>query len=93
MTQNELLQEGYLYPRQLPDGRWIGLLQMLYTTGLFVELDAVGYAGRYCFELYSEALFSLIQWNGEGDPPGNWIKWKGRGGDRHNPNWRPDIVV
>lgn len=35
-----------------------------------------------------DALVSLVNWNGAGDPPGDWIKQKGapvRGGERHNP--------
>lgn len=87
MDEKELQALGYACPRQLPDGRWIGLMPMLYTTGLFVGLDEVGYSYRYCYEDAAAALADLATWDGEGDPPGPWIKRKGRGGDLLNPRW------
>lgn len=89
MTEEEIQALGYSYPRRLPDGRWCGIQPMLYTGGLFVGLDAVGYAYRYCYETVAEAALALAIWDGEGHPPGAWIKRKGLGGDLHNPNW-PD---
>ena len=80
-----LLAEGYHPVRQLPDGTWIGLRQMMYTTGLFTGLDHYGYRCRYCYETAGQALVDLARWDGTGDPPGLWIKAKGKGGDRLNP--------
>lgn len=88
MDEKELQELGYAFPRQLPDGRWIAIQVMLYTTGLFVGLDPVGYAYRYCYESFGEAVLdAALRWNGDGDPPGPWIKRKGLGGDLLNPRW------
>lgn len=87
MDEKQVQELGYAFPRQLPDGRWIGLQPMLYTIGLFVGLDPVGYAYRYCYESFGEALLDVVGWNGEADPPGNWIKRKGLGDDLLNPRW------
>lgn len=72
--------------RQLPDGRWIGIQTMLFTTALMVGIDATGYVMRYCYEQASDAEAACRLWTGSGDPPGPWIKAKGEpGGDRLGP--------
>ena len=75
---------GYFALRELPDGRWIGLQQMLFTCGLFVDLNENGYDHRYCYATVADALAAVGTWDGAGDPPGPWIKRKGRG-ERSNP--------
>jgi hypothetical protein len=91
-TEELLLSEGYTNVRQLKDGRWIGLMQMNFTTGLFTGLDETGYSSRYCYEKWAEALTDFAVWEGQGDPPGPWIKHKGGPeGDRLNPRLKDEI--
>lgn len=49
---------------------------MLYTTGLFVGLDRMGWRTRFCYEHKVDAVAALDAWDGRGDPPGPWIKEK-----------------
>ena len=88
---DRMLEEGYLLPHKLPTGKWVGCLQMNYTGGLFVGLDESGYEKRYCYQTIYGAMVASLEWDGEGDPPGNWIKEKGNGIDRINPNIMEDI--
>lgn len=74
-----LAGEGYRDIVRLPTGEIAGLSRFLYTTGLCVGLDESGYRTRFCFDGYNEALQSLEQWDGEGFPPGWWIKQKPEG--------------
>lgn len=76
---------GICHARQLPDGRWIGLINMIFTTGLCVDLDDVGYAGRYCYASAVDAIVACAEYTGDGDPIGQWVKYKGEGGERMNP--------
>jgi hypothetical protein len=79
---------GYSDLRVLPDGRIVGIMKMLFTFGLFVDLNAVGYNHRYCYENYDEAKTDCDSWDGTGDPHGNWIKCKGKKvGDYQNPSY------
>lgn len=73
---------GYEFPRQLPNGQWIGVFRFIFTYGLVVGLDRLGYQKRYCYHVYNDALVAVANWDGEGDPPGNWIveKPSGRAG-------------
>ena len=80
-----LLYQGYLYPRRLPSGTWIAVQQFLFTWGLMVDLDETGYQYRFCYEHLHDALWAVRNWDGTGDPPGPWIKEKGRRGERSNP--------
>jgi hypothetical protein len=73
----ELRCQGYDCVRQLPDGRIIGVHKLLHTTGLFVGLNAAGYAYRYCYETRPQAIAAANAWDGAGHPPGPWIKLKG----------------
>lgn len=82
--------EGFLAMRQLQDGRVIGVMPMIFTTGLVVGItpETIGY--RYCYETSREALAAFRSWDGQGDPPGEWIKLKGHPtrGDAHGPGYR-----
>lgn len=82
-----LQDNGYQLARRLPTGEVAAIMSMIFTVGLFVGLDETGYRTRFCFPTFTDAALALLEWNGEGDPPGNWIKAKGApGGDRMNPN-------
>lgn len=85
MTPERLVELGYEHPRQLPDGRWIAGMRLLFTYGLVVDIDEIGWRTRYCYEFYEEALKDIKTWDGQGDPPGKWIKQKPE--NRLNPNW------
>lgn len=73
-----IFTDGYFYLREKPGRGICGLHYMAFTVGLFYGLDEVGYSGRYCFSDLREAMDSIDKWTGYGDPPGNWIKHKGR---------------
>lgn len=62
-----------------------GIHAFVFTGALVVGIDQLGYEGRYCYPSMAEASEALAQWDGEKDPPGNWIKYKGRGGERLGP--------
>jgi hypothetical protein len=62
---------------------------MVYTAGLFVGLYLEGYLGRYCYNTLQEAKDALEAWDGAGDPPGAWLKYKGVGGERQGPGLAP----
>jgi hypothetical protein len=77
---------GYQHVRQLANGEVAALYPMIYTTGLLVGLDDSGYNRRYCYERQSDAFAALMKWDGQGDPPGPWLKQKGGvGGERLGP--------
>lgn len=75
---------GYSPAKQLPSGEWAGVMDMLFTVGLFVGIDMVGWRTRYCFPNRAAAEAALKAWDGEGFPPGYWIKQKPE--DISNPN-------
>jgi len=82
------LKQTFIAARQLADGRWIALGKLLFTTGLFVDVDLVGYDHRYCYETEGDARAAFAAWDGTGHPSGNWIKRKGGGGgDLLNPDF------
>jgi hypothetical protein len=76
---------GYGNPRRLPGAGICATKSMLFTGAIVVGIDAEGYAGRFCYESDAEALDALMSWDGSGDPPGNWIAFKGQDGDRPGP--------
>jgi hypothetical protein len=78
-----LAGEGYEKVEILPSGELAGLRDMMFTVGLFVGLDSGGYRIRYCYKNRIEATLALEAWDGEGDPPGPWLKAKGIGLDGH----------
>lgn len=86
LTVDKLRESGMVHARQLPDGRWIGVMRFLFTHGLCVDCDEYGYTGRYCYQSEGEALIAFATYTGAGDPVGDWVKYKGIDGERINPN-------
>lgn len=64
--------------RILPNGEVAGVLPFVFTHGLLVGLDPWGYRLRYCYALHYQAMQALASWKKGDDPPGPWLKKKGR---------------
>jgi hypothetical protein len=79
--------EGYSHLTEIPGRGICGVTRMIYTTGLVYGIDRYSYKGRYCFETMAVAVQSLNEWSGADDPPGDWIKHKGRI-EYSNPNYQ-----
>lgn len=88
------MNEEELVARAIEDGYWdarvvngvvIAYTPMAYTFGLFVGVEEHGYSHRYCYQHLTEVLDALEQWDGQGDPPGPWIKVKGLREERLGP--------
>jgi len=85
-----LQSQGYAHFRDVPNVGLCCLAPFIFTVGVVVNPTFDTYAHRYCFKYFSDALIALIEWDGEGDLPGNWIKKKGWGVDEENPNYVDD---
>jgi len=79
-------EEYYYEVREIPERGICGLQRMLYTVGLFYDIKEPTVGGRYCYKNRADAVQAIREWNGIGDPPGPWIKHKGRAGEYSNPN-------
>lgn len=88
LTARQALDAGYFMARVLESGECAAIQPMLHTVGLFVGIDKNFYKTRYCYPDIMSASVALFNWDGHGDPPGNWIKQKG-GVERSNPNYSP----
>lgn len=80
--------EPYLAFRQLPDGRWLGVLRLLFHWTLHVDIDPWGYRDRYCYRHVYDALRAMREWDGTGDPEG-WHRHpkSGRRRDERGNEW------
>jgi hypothetical protein len=87
----KFIDHGYFEIREIEGVGICSLMTFAFTTGLVIGMNDVGYKGRYCFSSKEEASQSLKEWDGVGDPPGNWIKYKGYGGERSNPNYKEGL--
>jgi hypothetical protein len=68
-------------------GHWAHLAPMMFTVGVMVSNSDDGNPiTRWCYHSFVGAFLGLQEWDGVGDPPGDWIKEKGRDGERPNPN-------
>lgn len=73
-----LERSGYYHIREVPGKGLCGIARMVFTSGLCYGLNEESYVGRYCYEHFDDALKALEEWDGNGDPPGDWIKHKGK---------------
>ena len=79
-----LEKQGDFDVRKIEGRGWCGIKPFIFTFGIFHGADNVGYSGRWCYATKVEAEIALKYWNGVGDPIGNWIKYKGKSGERGN---------
>ena len=91
MHPNDVIEFGYFEPRVLPTGELAALNKLLFTVGVLTGIDKFGYRCRWCYANAEAASSALQAWDGRGDPPGPWIKQKGRNDageavDRSNPS-------
>ena len=89
--------------RERPDGKTIALTRMVASTALLLVTEDYkeraqarywnGWQKRFCYRRFDQALDAALEWDGEGDPPGDWIKDKSPGQDRLNPRFNnPDFL-
>jgi hypothetical protein len=78
LTPQQAEHLGYAFAKEIPGHGMCGILRMIFTTGLFHGLDEIGHQGRWCYHTQAEAIQALVRWDGSGDPPGDWIKYKGK---------------
>jgi hypothetical protein len=81
-----LFANGYRQIKDLGNGRYACLMQLLFTTAIITgrwgDLDS--YDDRWCFETIPEAVNALDRWDGTGEPQG-WIR-NPRTGRRRKPD-------
>lgn len=78
----ELLNaEGYFGIIKFKNKGICAIHKLLYTTGIVYNIDSISYEGRYCYNTLAEAVFALGNWDGNDDPPGDWIVHKSRNGN------------
>ncbi len=84
---NKEIKEQYTHMKHISGKGMCGIQRLLFTTGLVVGIDNIGYEGRYCYNTHNEAVKALDSFT-EDDiyPEGDWIKYKGRTGEFNNPN-------
>lgn len=82
----DLVADGYLHVRPLPDGvRWAGLFRFMFTTAIITGRigDRSCIEDRWCYHTEAVALAALEAWNGEGEPEG-WHRHPMSGRRREN---------
>lgn len=85
MTEQQVLDQGYQYARQLPDGTWMAVAQMAYNGRLFYNLDYIGFEACYCYKTVADAILAMVMFDPEVDEePQGWFK------DPMNNRIRPD---
>lgn len=83
--QRMISDECYLAVRKMPaTNEFCGIQEMIYTTDLVTGMNDFGFENKYCYEKKQDAMEALFVWDGLEDPPGPWIKAKGR--EKHNSN-------
>ena len=66
--QSFLENLGYAEVRQV-NGLWCGLMRMIFTVGVFIDMDRVGpMQGRICFDTWDNASKFLKEWDGKTRP-------------------------
>ena len=82
----ETWQDCFLLTREIPGLGLCGVQRFIYSCGLLTNMrfDRLTYAydARYCYPIARDALRDLLEWDGQGDPPGDWIKEKVTGRSR-----------
>ena len=71
-----LEREGYKNIKVLDTKEVAATMPFIFTHAIVVGLGHGGYRTRFCYERETDAVKALAEWDGEGWPPGYWIKEK-----------------
>lgn len=86
LTPKWMKENGYLLATEVRDGPYAGsymaITKMLFNYRLVVGMDEVGWDCVYDYESLQDAAADIVVWDGRGDPPGPWVKYRGPGGER-----------
>ena len=86
------MEAGFCLVRRLDSGLEIGIMRMLFTWDLCFNINPNSmsdiYECRYMYETAGEAVEACSTWDGDGHPPGKWIKRKGIYPEISNPNFK-----
>ena len=64
---------GYIHVRKLPDGKLIGILPLVFTTAIAVDIDAIGLRYRFCSDDRSLLYQAFLEMESVEDIPVGWI--------------------
>ncbi|ARU04714.1 hypothetical protein CCO03_08530 [Comamonas serinivorans] len=78
MTNDELKKiiqryGGYIEVRELPDGSFAALGDLIYTRAIYLGCNAEGYSRRFCFSDRTRANTEFAALTSEDDEPSGWI--------------------
>lgn len=76
LTKEQVEALGYEHVRQLEDGAWVGIKQMIYTTAIVVDIGPVYYDHRFCFVELGDALREIERMRTIDDDPVGYVKRK-----------------
>jgi hypothetical protein len=75
MTEQQVLDQGYQYARQLPDGTWMAVAQMAYNGRLFFDLSYCSFEACYCYKTVADAILAMLAFDPAVDEePQGWFK-------------------
>lgn len=75
LTEEFVLAQGYDRARQLPDGRWLAVVQMIFNGRLYFDLDRHGFESCYCYKTLAEAYAAMMAFDpAVDDEPQGWFK-------------------
>lgn len=69
-------EHGYLAGREIGGGLWMCVAPMIFTYRVMV-CDPGSVYDHACYERLSDALEAYEQWDGQGQPPGPYTRYKG----------------
>ena len=86
------MEAGFYFVKRLDSGLEIGIIKMLFTWDLCYNINPNSmsdiYECRYMYETAGEAVEACSTWDGDGHPPGRWIKRQGIYPEISNPNFK-----
>lgn len=75
LTEQQVLDQGFQVARQMPDGTWLAVAQMIYNGRLFVDVRHVSFEACYCYKTVAEATAAMLAFDPEvDDEPQGWFK-------------------
>ncbi|MNF50042.1 hypothetical protein D3C84_313270 [compost metagenome] len=75
LTEQEVLDQGFQFARQLPDGTWLAVAKMIYNGRLFVDVSHCAFEACYCYKTVAEACAAMMAFDPEvDDEPQGWFK-------------------
>lgn len=74
LSESYFLNEGYIFPRQLDDGTWIGIIEEIYTFAICMDMNVSCYKKKYSYSDIAKCFVEYFKLHNNSQAPAAFVR-------------------